>query len=221
MKKLWLALAFAACGTTTPDAPATNDVPPDGATSEDTSTKEPPRLMPAEAYMRSYLTLFGGLAPIPAQKALRGADGSQLFDAWDDYLLTLGFADYRVDIPRQSQPNALMVASFERIGLALCDRALEHDWIAAPPPPADQRLIFAFDMPANPDKTAFTAGFDVLHRTLLGYPVSLAPTARVDRFFELYNAIVKAHGQSRFTPAQAGWAAMCCALVRHPEFHLY
>jgi hypothetical protein len=197
-------------------------VPPSGTTREDNSTKEPPRLMPAEAYMRSYLTLFGGLAPIPAQKALRGGDGSALFDGWDDYLLTLGFADYRIDVPRQTQPNALMVASFERLGVALCDRALEHDWLATPATPAAERLIFAFDMPQNPDKAAFAAGFDVLHRTFLGYPAALAPTDRVGRFFDLYDAVVKAHTTAtRFTAAQAGWAAMCQGLVRHPEFHLY
>ena len=80
--------------------------------------------------MRTYLHLFGGLAPLEFQKRARGSDGASLFDTWDDYVSALGFPDYRLDVPRQTQTNALMVATFERLGVALCDRALEHDWKA-------------------------------------------------------------------------------------------
>jgi len=225
---LSLALLCAPALTACSKAPAevtvsVNTIPGHGSLPEDNTTKEAPRLMLAEAYMRSYLQLFGGLSPIPAQTLARGSDGSALFDTWNDYLLTLGFADYRIDIPRQTQPNAVMIASFERVGIALCDRALEHDWKAMPAIPAAQRLIYAFDMPAGtPTLPQFTAGLDVLHRTFLGYPVALAPTDRVNRFYKVYGDVVAAHTtMTRFTPAQAGWAAVCYGMVRHPEFHLY
>jgi hypothetical protein len=205
-------------------------IPGHDALPEDTSTKEAPRMMVAEAYVRSYLQVFGGLTPltpIQAQAAARGTDGSALFDTWNDYLLALGFPDYRIDIPRQGAPNAVMVAAFERVGVALCDRALEHDWKATPPTPADKRLVFAFDMPAGAvDAAAFAPGFDVLHRTFLGYPAALAPTDRAARFLDVYAGVVAAHSMagaptSRFKPAEAGWAAICYGMVRHPEFHLY
>jgi hypothetical protein len=200
-----------------------------GVLSEDSAPKEDLRLVPTEAYMRTYLQLFGGLAPLDAQKRARGGDGSQLFDTWDDYVSALGLPDYRFDIPRQTQTNALMVATFERLGVALCDRAIEHD-LRAPKGgellPMSERLIFAFDVPKGEvDAAAFGPRFDTLHRTFLGYPASLAPPQRVARFYQLYRDIeaghAKAEKKSRFTPAEAGWAAVCYGLVRHPEFHLY
>jgi hypothetical protein len=208
---------------------------PLGSVAEDTTPKHDLRLVPPEVYMRTYLQLFGGLAPLEVQKRARGADGAQLFDAWDDYVSALGFPDYRLDIPRQTQTNALMVAAFERLGVALCDRAVEHD-LGAPPPvgpgphqqaePAAERVVFAFDLPAGePDAGAFAVRFDLLHRTFLGYPAALAPPERTARFYQLYRVIVadhaKASPRSRFSPDQAGWAAVCYGLVRHPEFHLY
>jgi hypothetical protein len=226
-----LATAVLLCTAACSSAPAepvgsVKNIPGHDSLPEDTTVKEAPRMMTSEAYVRSYLQLFGGLAPlsaIEAQNAAKGKDGSQLFDTWNDYLLALGFPDYRVDIPRQTTPNAVMVASFERVGIALCDRALEHDWLASPATPADQRLIFAFDEPGDTlDQATFEAGFDVLHRTFLGYPAKLAPVDRVSRFYTLYQSTVAAHTKAtRFNASQAGWAAMCYGLVRHPEFHLY
>jgi hypothetical protein len=124
-----------------------------------------------------------------------------------------------------------MIASFERLGIALCDRAVEHD-LAARPPPMKDRLIFAFDVVSPMSDTQFAPRFDVLHRTFLGYPASLAPATRIPRYQALYSDIVANHRKldsrsgplgpkSRFTPEQAGWAAICYGLVRHPEFHLY
>ncbi len=218
---------LAACSKAPPEQTTVQvtTIPGHGGLPEDTSTKEAPRLMLAEAYMRSYLQLFGGLSPIAAQSAARGKDGSALFDSWDAYLLTLGFPAYTLDIPRQTAPNAVMVASFERVGIALCDRALENDWLGTTPPAASARLIFTFDQPSATTpltQATFAAGFDVLHRTFLGYPAALAPTDRTTRFYGLYNDVVAAHTtKTRFTPAQAGWAAVCYGLIRHPEFHLY
>jgi hypothetical protein len=179
--------------------------------------------------MRTYMQLFGGLVPLDAQKRARGNDGGGLFDTWDDYVSALGFPDYRFDVPRQTQTNALMAATFERLGVALCDRAVEHD-LKAPKgsdlPPLKDRLIFAFELPPGDlDAKAFAPRLDVLHRTFLGYPLALAPPQRAARFFQLYRDIVAGHAKadpkSRFSPHEAGWAAVCYGLVRHPEFHLY
>ena len=183
-------------------------------------------MVPPEVYMRTYLQLFGALAPLDAQKRARGGDNANLFDTWDDYVAALGFPDYRLDVPRQTQTNALMVATFERLGVALCDRALEHDWKGTEAPPVKERVIFAFDPPkGSVSVAAFAPDFDVLHRTFLGYPASLAPAQRTTRFYELYRHVAAEHAKtsprSRFTPDEAGWAAVCYGLVRHPEFHLY
>jgi hypothetical protein len=196
-------------------------------TMQDATPKQDRRLVPAEAYVRTYLQLFGGLAPLEVQRRARGADGAALFDTWDDYLSALGFPDYRLDLPRGTQTNALMIAAFERLGVALCDRAVEHDLKAKPPPFVKDRLVFAFEPPAGEaSEAAFTQGFDVLHRTFLGYPARLAPQGREKDFFTLYRETFARHAEkgaprSRFTPAEASWAAVCYGLVRHPEFHLY
>ncbi len=200
-------------------------IPGHETVAQDTTRKEGPRLMPAETYVRSYLSLFGGLAPLEVQTRARGADGAALFDAWNDYLAALGLPDYRVDQPRGSQTNALMMATFERLGVALCDRAVERDLRGTLP--LAQRVIFAFDgAPAGLSAADFATRFDVLHRTFLGYPARLAPTDRGQRFYELYQGTVARHRAadapaSRFTPEQAGWATVCYGLIRHPEFHAY
>jgi hypothetical protein len=192
----------------------------------DTAPKADLRLVSPEVYLRTYLRLFGGLTPVDAQKAAQGTQGRALFDTWDDYVSALGFPDYRLDVPRQSQTNAFMVATFERLGIALCDRAVEHDLHSKPLLPIEQRLVFAFDEPTGPvGRAEFDPRFDTLHRTFLGYPASLAPKDRVERFYELYKDIVllhpKASPKSKLTPTDAGWAAVCYGLVRHPEFNLY
>jgi hypothetical protein len=181
------------------------------------------RLVPPEAYMRTYLELFGGLAPLDVQARARGPEG--LFDTWDDYVSALGLPDYKLDVPRQTQTNALMVATFERLGVALCDRAVEAD-LGPKQPPVDKRVVFAFDVPKGVlDEAGFAPRFEVLHRTFLGYPTSLAPPERSKRFFDLYHSIVTEHASgsvhSKLSPEESGWAAVCYGLVRHPEFHLY
>ena len=205
--------------------PTTTAIPGHDAVAEDTSPKNAPRLMPAETYVRSYLAIFGGLSPIASQAALQGNGAGALFDTWDDYLSSLGFPDYRVDLPRGAQTNALMLATYERIGIALCDRAVEKDLMGTPPP-IEQRIVFAFDAPATGlDQAGFATRFDVLHRTILAYPAALAPTERTARFFQLYQDTVAHHGdksvKSSFSPALVGWAVVCQGLIRHPEFHLY
>jgi hypothetical protein len=193
----------------------------------DTSRKEDPRLLGAETLVRSYVSVFGALAPLEAQRVLQ-ASGSALFDTWSDYLGALGFPDYRVDLPRNAQTNALMVATFERVGAALCDAALQRDKAIST---AAQRVVFDFGLPpdgANPSTLTlaqFTPGFDSLHRLFLGYPAALAPTDRTARFFALYQATVASHSAAgaptRFKPNEAGWSAVCQGLARHPEFHFY
>jgi hypothetical protein len=187
----------------------------------DTAPKEDLRMVPAEAYVRTYLSLFGGLAPLEVQKRARGADGAQLFDAWSDYLATLGFPDDTRDLPRAKETNALMVAAFERLGAALCDRAVEHDLRGK----AADRLVFAFEGADAKDEAGFLPKFDVVHRTFLGYPASLAPKDRVTRFYGLFTRTIARHAtdgkKAKLSPEEAGWAAVCEGLVRHPEFHLY
>ena len=221
------------CKQTAPSGPASAAPDPSGTLAGhgdlplDTSRKEDPRLLGAETLVRSYVSVFGALAPLEAQRVLQ-AGGSALFDTWNDYLGALGFPDYRVDLPRNAQTNALMVATFERVGVALCDAALQRDKASATPA---QRSVFDFDLPADassPSKLTqaqFTPGFDSLHRLFLGYPAALAPTDRTARFFALYQATVAAHAapgvSTRFKPNEAGWSAVCQGLARHPEFHFY
>jgi hypothetical protein len=198
-------------------------IPGHGSLPEDTSPKQGPRLVPPEAYIRTYLSLFGGLSPMQVQTAAQAQDKTQLFDSWNDYLASLGLPDYRIDIPRATQTNTLMLATFERLGVALCDRAVEHDLGASP---VDPKLVFDFDAPDALDQAGFAQRFDVLHRTFLGYPAKLAPADRGTKFFQLYTDTVARHAakgavKSRFTPAQAAWANVCYGLVRHPEFHFY
>src|SRR5262249_26776974 len=110
------------------------------------------------------------------------------------------------------------------LGVALCDRAVEHDFRAG----EKDKAIFAFESPplGKIDQDAFASRFDVLHRTFLGYPAALAPTERTKRILNLYLDVVSRHSgpgaaKSRFSPEEAAWAAVCYGLVRHPEFHLY
>lgn len=219
-----LLLCLAACNEgKVPPSVTLDQVPGHDKVAQDNSHKEPPRLVPAEAYMRTYLRIFGDRSALEAQTELQ-AGGAALFDSWNAYLGALGLPNYAIDLPRKEETNALMVAAFERLGAALCDKALEKDLATAA---VAQRMIYAFDVPKDPvDLAGFAPRFDVLHRTFLGYPAKLAPTAdRVARYFATYQDVVKKHPgdprQSRLTAAQAGWAAMCAALLRHPEFQLY
>jgi hypothetical protein len=240
-----LASGASSCGARPPEVVAPIGTPAVAARAsiaQDSAPKEEPRLVPAEAWLRTYLQLFGGLAPttplapLDAQTRLRGADGAQVFDEWTTYASAIGLPDYRFDLPRGTQTNATMLATFERLGEALCARAVEHDLQSpkggaspASPPPVAARVIFAFELPAAGtalDRASFAPRFDVVHRTFLGYPASLAPTDRTGRFLGLYQDVVARHAakdapRSRFTPEQAGWAAVCEGLVRHPEFQLY
>ena len=191
---------------------------------QDRAPKEPPRLMPAETLIRSYIALFGGLSPQALQTRLRGTTSDNLFDTWADYLSALGVPDYALDIPRAPQTNTLMLAAFERIGVALCERAVQNDLRGAL---AADRVLFRFDLP-TPTRALtddeFGARFDVLHRRVLGYPAALAPEGRIPRFRTLYRDAVTRHadaGARMFNGPEAGWASMCEGLVRHPEFHLY
>ncbi len=196
---------------------------------QDATPKEELRLVPQEVFLRNYLQLFGGLPLLEVQKRARATDGGQIFDNFGDYLSALGFPDYRSDLPRAPQTNSLMVATFERMGEALCDRALEHDLKANPPTPIAERYLYAFMLPENGgalDEKGFAERFDILHKTFLSYPAALAPAGRTRAFYRLYQETIVRHSQpgaarSRFTPQEAGWATVCYGLSRHPEYHLY
>ena len=173
-----------------------------------------------EVYLRAYMGWFGNLAPLDVQNRARPKG---LFDAWDDYLAALGLPDYRVDLPRQTQSNTLMLATLGRLGEALCLRAAEHD-LHGKAPPVAQRVVFAFDAVAKPAAAQFAQRFDVLHRTFLGYPAKLGPPDRVERFFQLYQHVAASHTGKKnqpLTPDETAWAAVCSALVQHPEATLY
>jgi hypothetical protein len=190
-------------------------------TPQDTSAKEDVRMLPAEAYLRTYLQLFGEASPLEVQRRARG---NGLFDSWNDYAAALGLPDHRNDLPRSAQTNALMIATFDRLAIALCVRAAEHDLRGQLPP--DRRLVFAFAGAPRPDsERTFAPAFDVLHRTFLGYPAALAPAGRAAAFFGLFQATVARHEQSAtragLSPVEAGWASVCLGLARHPEFHTY
>ncbi|MCU0657058.1 MAG: hypothetical protein MUF64_17910 [Polyangiaceae bacterium] len=202
------------------------EIPGHSSLLQDTSPKELPRLMPAEVYIRSLLRIFGPLAPADMQAQFKALDAT-LFDTWNDYLAVLGLPDLRFDVPRAPQTNTLMVSTFERVGVALCDLAIQKDLKATPAVPLDKRAVFAFDPPKGVlTEALFATRFDSLHRTFLGYPAKLALTKdRTQRFFDLYKGTVERHKNldtpKKYSPEEAGWAAVCYGLVRHPEFHMY
>jgi hypothetical protein len=216
-----LALCLAACGPATVIAPSpVQPLPPHRALAIDTTPKQRPRMMPAEVYLRAYMMWFGGLAPLEVQARARGR---QLFDAWDDYLAALGLPDYRIDLPRQTQSNSLMLAAFGRLGEALCLRAVEHDLHDKKTPP-DQRVVFAFEPVARPTEAQFADRFDVLHRGFLGYPAALAPPDRARRYYALFAQVAEHHPskpKNPLTGEETAWAAVCTALIQHPETGLY
>ncbi|MDB4963242.1 MAG: putative rane protein [Myxococcales bacterium] len=196
---------------------ATDPLPAHGFVTLDTSLKARRRAVPAEVVLRAYLGWFGGLAP---REAFLRARGNDLFDQWSYYLAALGLPDHHVDAPRVSQSNTVMLATMGRMGEALCIRSIERDLRTRTTPLAD-RVIFAFEPVVGPDRAAFASRFDVLHRTFLGYPATLAPTTRTERFFALYRAVAARHRGGRLTADETAWAAVCTALVQHPEAWLY
>ena len=161
-------LLSAACkGQETASSVTLDQIPGHESLAQDTTHKESPRLVPAEAYIRTYLTLFGGLTALQTQTQLT-AGGSGLFDTWTAYLGALGLPNYATDMSRNTQTNALMVASFERLGIALCDKALEKDLKSTPAVAVDKRLIYNFDVPATAvDAAGFAERFGILHRKFL------------------------------------------------------
>ncbi len=213
-------MVLVACTHATPaiSPSAPTPLPVASTTTLDTTPKERRRMLPPEAYLRAYMTWFGNLAPLDVQNRARPKG---LFDAWDDYLAALGLPDYKIDLPRQGQSNTLMLATLGRLGEALCARAAEHDLHAKAP--LAQRVVFAFEPHAAPTTEQFAAGLDVLHRTFLGYPLALAPKDRVARFYTLYQYVAAHHGKQKqpLSGDESAWAAVCTALVQHPETELY
>jgi hypothetical protein len=207
----------AACGR--PDAIAPNApsaLPEHHAVVLDQRPKQPRQMVPAEVFLRAYLTWFGGLAP---SEVVQRAHGGNLFDQWSYYLAALGLPDYHVDAPRVSQSNTVMLAALGRLGEALCVRSVEHDLRERTP--LEARVVFAFEPTVNPTREQFAIGFDVLHLTFLGYPASLAPAERLDRYYALFRQVVARHRDHLLSPDETGWAAVCAALVQHPEAELH
>jgi len=202
-----------------PPAPADSEVEPTDTIVVDETPKEAPRLVDAETYLRSMLSIFGYATPLEAQDDLR-IDG--LFDTWPDYFSALGLPDYANEVERRTVLNMVTLAAFERIGIALCNRALirERDR------PLDERGVFAFALSASRDPAEFALKLDVLHRLFVSYPVTLAGPQRVSRFHRLHLETLARHadlngGSKAFSPDEASWGVVCYARVRHPELHLY
>ncbi len=176
-----------------------------------------PRMVPPEAFLRAYLTWFGAASPDEAASVARGDD---LFDRWPDSLAALGLPDHRVDAPRTTRSNTVMLAAIGRLGEALCVRSAQRD--LQEQAAVDQRRIFAFEIVTRPTLPQFKTMFDVLHRTFLGYPVSLAPPPRLRRFYDLYRRIEANREEKSGLSAQAtAWVGICTALVQHPEANVY
>lgn len=199
-----LILALVACGCGG-QSRATTPVPPHPPIEH-----ERPRLLTQEPYLRAYLAWFGGLTPLDVQNKARPKG---LFDTWDDYLAALGLPELRLDLPRAAQSNALMVATLGRLGEALCTRAAERD--LGGKTELDKRVVFNFEPKPSPTRDEFAERLDVLHRLFLSYPLALAPSTRVERFYVLYRQVA-AHSDDTHA-----WAAVCTALVQHPEASLY
>lgn len=212
-------LVLAACAPVAIAPSRPEPLPAARVTAIDTTPKERRRMMPPEAFLRAYLGWFGGLAPLDVQAR---AKPKNLFDAWDDYLAALGLPDYRIDLPRQTQSNTLMLATLGRLGEALCDRAAERD-LHGNKVQVKNRVVFAFDVVPSPSEAQFADRFAILHLTFLGYPTRLAPETRVTRFFALYQAVAARHAGTKqpLTADETAWAAVCTALVQHPEAGLY
>lgn len=218
--------AFAAigqgCADEAEERPATRveNIPGHEGVGVDSRRMQGPRTMAAETYLRSYMGLFGIATPDELAAVARGEDGKEMFETWTEHLGALGLPDYTADIARASETNALMLGAYERLAMVLCERAAERDLRGG-----GGKALFDFLPASDPlDRAAFDAGFDSLHRAVLGYPARFVP-ARVEAFFRFYADVVARHGAmtppSRLSPGESGWAMVCEALVRHPEFHLY
>ena len=171
--------AFACSKVDEPTPVPLSSIPGHDGLVQDTTLKEGPRMVPPEAYMRTYLRLFGGLSPIAAQTALRGTDGSALFDTWNDYLSSMGLPDYRIDMPRGTQTNTLMLATFERLGVVLCDRAIEKDMQGTPPPVGQPQPSTGFvTISSSVPGTSATSAFATRGITSSGWPGSLEVRTR-------------------------------------------
>lgn len=218
MSRLALALALtAACRGPDAIAPSAGGARPEvHPAALDRRPAQRPQMLPAEVILRAYLSWFGGLAPA---EVVQRAHGYDLFDQWSYYLAALGLPDYHIDAPRVNQSNTVMLAALGRLGEALCVRSAQHDLHERAPPEA--RVVFAFEPVAGPTPAQFASGFDVLHLTFLGYPASLAPPGRLERYYALFRQVAARHTDPLLTPDEAAWAAVCAALVQHPEAELY
>jgi len=221
MKTLLAIVLAQGCSSSTIGPTAAKPLPPHREVMIDVSLKAPRRMLQAEAYLRAYLVWFGGILPLEVQARARGRS---LFDSWTDYLAALGLPDLELDVPRAEQSNSLMVAAFGRLGEALCIRAVEKD-LHGGKTPLESRSVFAFEVTkATPTLAEFATRFDILHRTFLAYPAQLAPPDRTERYFALYRDVVArraSHKRGPLTSDETAWAAVCAALIQHPEVGLY
>ena len=216
-----LVVMIAACRPPTVGSGVARPLPPHREVSIDVTPKAPRRMLQPEGYLRAYLHWFGDLLPLEVQARARGRN---VFDSWTDYLAALGLPDLKLDLPRAEQSNSLMLAALGRLGEALCIRAAERDLHGSKTPVAS-RAVFAFEVTKAPlTADEFSPRFDVLHRIFLGYPASLAPPRRAARYYTLYQDVSARSAKRKrgpLTAEESGWAAVCAALIQHPEVGLY
>jgi uncharacterized protein (DUF1501 family) len=145
-------------------------------------------------FLRSLLVWFGEVTPLEAQRL---ASGGNLFDSWRDYLSMLGLPDYRGDIPRAEQSNAMMQATLGRLAEALCIKTAARELKAGGP--VDSRNIYAFEIVARPSTDQFL-GRDVYCARVASRGGALLMNRRT--FLKLFGA-----GAAGFATHGATWAA--------------
>src|SRR5687767_6496890 len=104
-----------------------SDIPGHEGMGVDSRRAQGPRTMATEVYLRSYMNLFGLSSPEEVAEAAQGSNGQELFETWADHLAALGLPDYSADIARAIETNAIMLGAYERLGMALCERAAPRD----------------------------------------------------------------------------------------------
>ena len=100
----------------------------------------------------------------------------------------LGFPDYRLDVPaadadQRADGRDVRAARASRCATARVEHDLERRRPRARPSSRAPRSSRSTPPKGDVAAAAFAPRFDVLHRTFLGYPASLAPPQRMARFY--------------------------------------
>ena len=220
MKCVSCSIVIAACGGAGAITPSEPTALPAHKTRCSTRTpKERRRMVSPEVYLRAYLGWFGGLVPLDVQNRARPKG---LFDAWDDYLVRARPARLQ-DRPAAPDPEQHADARDARPARRGAVRARRRARSARRQDAARSARRVRVRCRAATPTTRSASGFDVLHRTFLGYPAKLAPGERVAKFHALFTEVAARHAGAKnpLTADETAWVAVCTALVQHPEAELY